>query len=84
MLKYAAILLVKIINFSFLLLPHPWHLYEQLHLAAVPGQGVGKVHKSVFEIIGKVPLSGERKDATFTLRHIVSECDMILAIFLDF
>ena len=29
-------------------------------------------------------LSGTKKDATFMLRHIVTECDMILPIFLDF
>ena len=37
---------------------------------------------TVFEII--VPLSWAKKDATFTLRHIVTECDMIHEIFLDF
>ena len=40
--------------------------------------------KSVFEIIGKSHYQGQKKDATFTLRHIVTECDMIHAIFLDF
>ena len=29
-------------------------------------------------------VSGAKKDATFTLRHIVTECYMILAIFWDF
>ena len=30
------------------------------------------------------PLSKAKKGAMFTLRHIVTECDMIHAIFLDF
>ena len=30
------------------------------------------------------PIIRGKKDATFTLRHIVTECDMILPIFLDF
>ena len=46
---------------------------------ALPGSA-----KSVFEIIGKSHYCGQKKDAMFTLRHIVTESDMILAIFLDF
>ena len=39
---------------------------------------------AVFKIIGKSHYQGRKKDATFTLRHIVTECDTMLPIFLDF
>ena len=33
-------------------------------------------HILVFKIIGKSYYQGQKKDATFTLRHIVTECDV--------
>ena len=43
---------------------------------------IWRVTISVFEIKGKFHYRGQ-KDITFMLRHIVTECDMLLAIFLD-
>ena len=48
------------------------------------GAYLAKTSRSVFEIIGKSHYRGEKKDATFTLRHMVTECDMILATFFGF
>ena len=62
----------------------------ELLSACWPGTLLLKKHRvltlyiSLFEITGKSHYLGQKKDATFTLHHIVTECDIILAIFLDF